>query len=125
MFPTSDPGGSPSGITAARPTSPRAASASSTGVAAAWSGVRPSSWSTGSSAHPSGTHTTYFTRRYLAVLDDRPHGVLAVDVLDSLGEVHDVDHALDGRGRGPEGRLHRLGELQRVGGGQHDHGDRR
>src|SRR4051812_28125251 len=63
MLPTSDPGGRPSGITAARPTSPRAASADSTGIDAASSGERPPSASMGSSAQPSGTHTTYFTRR--------------------------------------------------------------
>ena len=51
----------PGGITAARPTSPRAASAASVGIDATSSGVRPSSAATGRSAHPSGTHTTYFT----------------------------------------------------------------
>src|SRR5260221_10546583 len=61
MLPTSLPGGRPGGITAARPTSPRAASAARFGSAAASSGVRPPSSGTGSSAHPSGTHTTYFT----------------------------------------------------------------
>src|SRR3954452_21683709 len=62
MLPTSEPGGSPGGITAARPTSARAASASSVGGDAASSGVRPPSSATGSSAQPSGTQTTYFIR---------------------------------------------------------------
>ena len=61
MFPTSLPGGIPGGITAARPTSPRAASRASVGIDATSSGVRPSSAATGRSAQPSGTHTTYFT----------------------------------------------------------------
>src|SRR5688500_13052153 len=61
MFPTSLPGAIPGGITAARPTSPRAASAASVGMDATSSGVRPSRAATGRSAHPSGTHTTYFT----------------------------------------------------------------
>ena len=61
MLPTSLPGGMPGGITAARPTSPRAASAASVGIDATSSGVRPSSAATGWSAQPSGTHTTYFT----------------------------------------------------------------
>src|SRR3954470_19330853 len=61
MLPTSLPGGSPSGITAARPTSDRAAIAPRCGIAAASSGVRPPSSALGSSAHPSGTRTTYFT----------------------------------------------------------------
>src|SRR5689334_9149475 len=76
MFPTSDPGGMPSGMTAARPTSPRAASAARVGIEAASSGVRPPSSSTGSSAQPSGTHTTYFTRRHLgarATMSDMPY----------------------------------------------------
>src|SRR4051812_40443879 len=65
MLPTSDPGGRPGGITAARPTSARAASRASVGIDAASSGVRPPSASIGSSAQPSGTHTTYFIRRPL------------------------------------------------------------
>ena len=56
------PAGRPSGITPARPTSPRAASLASTGMSATSSGVRPPSSSSGSSAQPSGTQTTYFTR---------------------------------------------------------------
>src|SRR5215207_9795371 len=60
-LPTSLPGGNPGGTTAARPSVPRRASAASTGMAAASSGVRPPSSSTGSSAQPSGTHTTNFT----------------------------------------------------------------
>src|SRR4249919_891100 len=60
MLPTSLPGGRPSGITAARPTSPRAARRANAGIAAASSGVRPSSSASGSSAQPSGTSTTYF-----------------------------------------------------------------
>src|SRR5207244_3209910 len=63
MLPTSLPGGRPSGITAARPTSACAAIAARCGIAAASSGVRPSSSSLGSSAQPSGTRTTYFTAR--------------------------------------------------------------
>src|SRR3954464_11978355 len=60
MLPTSEPAGSPGGITAARPTSPRAANDASVGIDAASSGVRPPSSSIGSSAQPSGTQTTYF-----------------------------------------------------------------
>src|SRR5438045_7251053 len=63
MLPTSLPGGIPAGMVAARPTSPRAASAARLGIAAASRGVRPPSSSTGSSDAPSGTHTTYFIRR--------------------------------------------------------------
>src|SRR5688572_30245729 len=62
MLPTSLPGGIPGGMTDARPTSPRRASAAIVGMAAACSGVRQPSSAIGSSAHPSGTHTTYFTR---------------------------------------------------------------
>ena len=51
----------PGGITAARPTSPRAANRARVGIDATSSGVRPSSAATGRSAQPSGTHTTYFT----------------------------------------------------------------
>src|SRR3954453_14014245 len=61
MLPTSLPGAIPGGPTAARPTSPRAASAARVGIEAASSGVRPPSSATGSSAQPSGTQTTYFT----------------------------------------------------------------
>src|SRR5918994_4997717 len=61
MFPTSLPGAIRGGITAARPTVPRAARRDNTGMAAASSGVRPPNWSSGSSAHPSGTQMTYFT----------------------------------------------------------------
>ena len=43
MLPTSDPGGRPGGMTAARPTSARAASRASVGIDAASSGVRPPS----------------------------------------------------------------------------------
>src|SRR2546421_3983333 len=75
MLPTSLPGGSPGGMTAARPTWPRAASDASTGVDAASSGVRPPSSSIGSSAHPSGTHTTYF------MASSRTHSGRRVDVL--------------------------------------------
>ncbi len=60
MFPTSLPGAIPSGITAARPTSAWAESDASVGMSATSSGVRPPSSSNGSSAQPSGTHTTYF-----------------------------------------------------------------
>src|SRR5215216_7967948 len=60
MLPTSLPGGRPGGMTAARPTRPRAASLASVGIDATSSGVRPPSPSNGSSAQPSGTHTTYF-----------------------------------------------------------------
>src|SRR5687768_12974255 len=63
MLPTSLPGGMPGGMTAARPTSPRAASRARVGMDATSSGVFPPSAATGRSAHPSGTHTTYFTRR--------------------------------------------------------------
>src|SRR4029453_18179895 len=61
MFPTSLPGAILGGITAPRPTSPPAPTAASVGMAAASSGVRPPSSSTGSSAQPSGTQITYFT----------------------------------------------------------------
>ena len=61
MLPTSLPGGRPGGITAARPTSPRAARRARCGMRAASSGVRPPSSASGSSAQPSGTSTTYFT----------------------------------------------------------------
>src|SRR5690606_41947633 len=50
----------PDGITAARPTVPRAASERSTGVSAAPSGVRPPRSGCGSSAQRSGTQMTYF-----------------------------------------------------------------
>ena len=63
MLPTSLPGGSPAGITAARPTSPRRREPASRGMRAASSGVRPSSSSSGTSAQPSGTNTTYFIAR--------------------------------------------------------------
>ena len=43
MLPTSLPGGSPGGITSARPTSARAASCARRGMRAASSGVRPPS----------------------------------------------------------------------------------
>src|SRR3954454_12180425 len=62
MLPTSLPGGNPSGMVAARPTSARRASAANVGRWAASSGVRPPSSATGSSAAPSGTQTTYFIR---------------------------------------------------------------
>src|SRR4051794_32317168 len=75
MFPTSLPGGRPGGMTAARPTWPRRASEASTGVLAASSGVRPPSSSIGSSAHPSGTHTTYF------MASSRAHSGGCIDVL--------------------------------------------
>ena len=53
-----------------RPARPRrAASADSVGIDAASSGVRPPSASIGSSAQPSGTHTTYFTGRESAWRD--------------------------------------------------------
>src|SRR4051812_46004623 len=71
MLPTSLPGGSPSGITAARPTSDRAAIAARCGIAATSSGVRPPSSALGSSAQPSGTRTTYFTA---AMLRDASRG---------------------------------------------------
>src|SRR3954470_15345062 len=61
MFPTSLPGGSPGGITCARPTSPRLASCARRGIDAASSGVRPPSSSSATSAQPSGTNTRYFT----------------------------------------------------------------
>ena len=61
MLPTSLPGAMRGGMTAARPTSPRAASRARLGMAAASSGVRPPSASIGSSAQPSGTQITYFT----------------------------------------------------------------
>jgi hypothetical protein len=61
MLPTSLPGAIPGGITAARPTSPRAANRARVGIDATSSGVRPPSAATGRSAQPSGTHTTYFT----------------------------------------------------------------
>src|SRR5690349_21155275 len=48
-------------MTAARPSSARAARSARCGMWAASSGVRPSSSGSGSSAHPSGTSTTYFT----------------------------------------------------------------
>ena len=66
MLPTSLPGGMPGGITAARPTSPAPRARPGSGIDATSSGVRPPSAATGSSAHPSGTHTTYFTLRSLA-----------------------------------------------------------
>src|ERR1035437_3124288 len=95
MFPTSLPGGNPAGMTAARPTSPRAASRARFGIAAALNGVSPSSSSSGSSAHPSGTSTTYFTRSwYVASGADLPvaarrrsvvlHAPLAVGVVDDV-----------------------------------------
>ncbi len=62
MLPTSLPGAIFGGITAARPTSPRAASRASVGIDATSSGVRPRSRANGSSAQPSGTQITYFTR---------------------------------------------------------------
>jgi hypothetical protein len=62
MLPTSLPGAIFGGITAARPTSPRAASRASVGIDATSSGVRPPSRAKGSSAQPSGTQITYFTR---------------------------------------------------------------
>src|SRR6266540_6792571 len=71
MFPTSLPGGSPSGITAARPTSPRAAIRASDGIAAAWRGVRCSSSAIGSSAQPSGTSTTYFIVEMVRAVTER------------------------------------------------------
>ena len=58
----------PAGITAARPT--RAASAPASAASASTrprAGVRPPSESSGSSAHPSGTHTTYFMECRLPV----------------------------------------------------------
>src|SRR3954463_328803 len=121
MLPTSEPGGSPGGMTPARPTSARAASASSVGVDAASSGVRPPSSATGSSAQPSGTQTTYFMRGFWPiprpsrsgggveggfdeVADDR--GVVGDDLvaLRALEEVGEV---------GREGRVHPGGGLDR------------
>ena len=65
MLPTSLPGGSPGGITSARPTSPRAAERGERAASrAASSGVRPPSSSSGTSAQPSGTNTTYFMARH-------------------------------------------------------------
>src|SRR3954468_21076480 len=61
MLPTSLPGGSPGGMTSARPTSARAASCARRGMRAASRGVRPSSSARGTSAQPSGTNTTYLT----------------------------------------------------------------
>src|ERR671910_1924450 len=66
MLPTSLPGAIFGGITAARPTSPRAARRSSVGVDATSSGVRPPSPAIGSSEQPSGTQITYFTAVSLA-----------------------------------------------------------
>src|SRR5918998_4170974 len=61
MLPTSLPGAIFGGMTAARPTSPRAARRASVGIDAASSGVRPPRASRGASAQPSGTQITYFT----------------------------------------------------------------
>ena len=63
MFPTSLPGGSPGGITSARPTSPRAASCARRGMRAASSGVSPPSASSATSAQPSGGWLTGQTGR--------------------------------------------------------------
>ena len=87
MFPTSLPGGSPGGITAARPTSPVAANRARFGIEAACSGVRPPSTSIGSSAQPSGTSTMYFmspwsrTRARTPKSLLRPHPYIADMVL--------------------------------------------
>src|SRR5918994_252689 len=72
MFPTSLPGAILGGITAARPTSPRAARRSSVGVDATSSGVRPPSPAIGSSEQPSGTQITYFTAVSLAGWPGQP-----------------------------------------------------
>src|SRR4029450_12869918 len=94
MLPTSLPGAIFGGITAARPTSPRAARRASVGISAASSGVRPSSASRGSSAQPSGTQITYFTGSVSQVtlrrgLARTPHRAAAVPV------VVRVDQAVD------------------------------
>src|SRR5579885_2865596 len=73
MLPTSLPGGSPGGMTAARPTSPRAASRASVGIDATSRGVRPPSAATGASAQPSGTQTTYFTGPFWPTLARMPY----------------------------------------------------
>ena len=65
MFPTSLPGGSPSGITAARPTSARAASAASRGMRAASSGVRPPSSSSGTIGTTVGDEHEVLHRRHI------------------------------------------------------------
>src|SRR5436190_23797912 len=107
MLPTSEPAGSPSGIVAARPRWPRAASARSTGRCAAWSGVRPPSSSTGSSAQPSGTHTTYFMALMMP-------GVTAPAAVDrAAGAVAEGGSAGGGPGRGP-----RVGADERLDGGE-------
>ena len=82
MLPTSLPGGSPGGITAARPTTERAAMRARFGMAAASRGVRPPNSALGSSAQPSGTRTTYFTRSsYVGRLNSSPHGFYPRGVL--------------------------------------------
>ena len=77
MLPTSLPGAIFGGITAARPTSPRAASRASVGIDATSSGVRPPSRANGSSAQPSGTQITYFTRSVSQVAVGAPNDISA------------------------------------------------
>ena len=88
MLPTSLPGGIPGGITAARPTSARAASLARVGIDATSSGVFPSSAATGRSAQPSGTHTTYFTGCSLA----EPSPVATPRVRSAVGRRLQLDH---------------------------------
>src|SRR5437879_6470485 len=106
MFPTSLPGGMPGGMTAARPTSPRRASLASVGIAAASSGVRPPSAAIGSSAHPSGTHTTYFIERSLRS---------STSSLVHCGRRHELFHAHEvvRQGDEPLGPLEEVGEVRR------------
>ena len=72
MLPTSLPGGSPAGITAARPTSAARGERARRGMRAASSGVRPPSSASGTSAQPSGTkHDVLHRRDAYATADPR------------------------------------------------------
>src|SRR5688500_1801050 len=121
MLPTSLPGGIPSGITAALPTSPRAASFARFGIAAASNGVRPPSSSIGSSAHPSGTQITYFTGSSFQGAGGGGPGVGGGGLV-ALGEGREVGRVGGERGAGGGG-FDGVGELGGVGGGHADDRD--
>ena len=73
MLPTSLPGGSPGGITSARPTSARAASARGAACARPRAACGRRALSSGTSAQPSGTNTTYLTATDRNAPPMRPH----------------------------------------------------
>ena len=93
QLPTSLPGACPGGSPRPGPRLPRRGEARRGGRSAASSGVRPSRRSIGSSAQPSGTHTTYFTRAIL------PFWPMSRSPWPPIGRQNEARSR--GRGRGP------------------------